>query len=96
MSVYIIAQVTIHDRERYDRYEAGFLEIFSKYAGELLAVDEAPETLEGKWPCTRTVLLRFPDKDEARRWYGSPEYQELAQHRYAAADANIVVAQGLA
>ena len=48
MSVYLIAQINIHNRERYAQYEAGFMEIFAQYGGEMLAVDEAPTVLEGQ------------------------------------------------
>lgn len=94
MSAYIIAQVTIENRERYSEYERGFLPIFAKYDGELLVVEEDGDVLEGEWPCTRTVVGRFPSVDRAKEWYYSPEYQELAQHRWAAANANIVLTRG--
>ncbi len=95
MSVYIVARIQIDDRDEYTRYEAGFMDVFAKYAGELLAVDEAVETLEGEWPGTRTVILRFPSREDARRWYDSSEYQELAQHRFRASQGNIVIVSGL-
>ena len=94
MSVYVIAQIEIHDRNEYNQYEAGFLEIFSKYKGELLVVEESPTVLEGEWPYTRTVLIRFPDEEEATRWYKSDEYQMLAQHRFKSSRANLILAKG--
>lgn len=94
MSVYLIAQIEIHDRNEYDQYEAGFLEIFLKYKGEILVVDEDPNILEGEWPYTRTVLIRFPDEEEAMRWYKSDEYQKLAQHRFKSSKANLILAKG--
>jgi uncharacterized protein (DUF1330 family) len=96
MPVYVVAEVTIADREEYARYEAGFLPIWQQYRGELLAVEEQPRVIEGAWPHTRTVLLRFPDAAEAERWYQSPEYQALAQHRWRASRANIALLSGLA
>ena len=93
MSVYLIGQITIHDREEYGRYEAGFLEVFEQFEGELLAVSEEPTVLEGHWPCTRTVLIRFPSADEAHRWYASPQYQAIAQHRFRASTGNIVMVE---
>ena len=69
MSVYLIAQININSRERYAQYEAGFMEIFAQYGGEMLAVDEAPTVLDGQWPHTRTVLIRFADKVLADAWY---------------------------
>lgn len=94
MSIYLIAQIEIHDRDEYNQYEAGFLEIFSKYKGELLVVEESPTVLEGEWPYTRTVLIRFPDEKEAMRWYKSDEYQMLAQHRFKSSRANLILAKG--
>ena len=47
MSHYIIAQIEIADREEYGKYESGFMDIFIKYQGKLLSVDEEPQLLEG-------------------------------------------------
>jgi uncharacterized protein (DUF1330 family) len=49
--------------------------------------------VEGEWPWTRTVLLRFPSKEAFDRWYGSPEYQEIARTRWAAATANLILVE---
>ena len=95
MSVYIIAQISIHDRAEYNRYADGFLEVFARYKGELLVVSEHAQVVEGEWPYTRTVLIRFPSADEARRWYDSPEYQAIAQHRFRGAKANVVIVDAL-
>jgi len=96
MSVYLIAQLNIHDRATYDKYVSGFMEIFDKYGGRVLAVDEAARVLEGHWDYARTVLLEFPTQAQASAWYHSAEYQDLAQHRHAASDANIVLIGGAA
>ena len=96
MSVYIIASIGIEDRAEYDKYQAGFLEIFSRYQGELLAISDEPRVLEGEWPYTRAVVIRFPNADEARRWYESPEYQALAKHRWRASTASIIALESFA
>ena len=95
MAVYIIAQIRIHDRAAYDQYSAGFLEVFARYQGQLLVVSEDPVVVEGEWPYTRTVVMRFPSADEARRWYASPEYQAIAQHRFRGATTNAVIVEEL-
>ena len=96
MPAYLVAQITIHDRERYAQYEAGFMSIFTAHEGRLLAVDEKPEVLEGAWQCTRTVIAEFPSQKVALAWYRSDDYQALAQHRFAASDGNVVLVQGIA
>ncbi len=95
MPIYIVAQINIEDRDTYARYEAGFMEIFDRYEGELLAVDEAVRELEGSWEYTRTVIIQFPNEAAARSWYDSEDYQALAQHRFAASAANLAIVQGL-
>ena len=95
MSVYIVASISIEDRDRYRQYEAGFMDVFQRHDGELLAVDEKPTVLEGEHPFTRTVLIRFASKEQAEGWYHSPEYQALAQHRFASSQGNAVLVQGL-
>ena len=83
MTVYIIAEFHIHAREKYDVYDALFMDVFEKFDGKILSVDEAPRVLEGPWESTRSVLLEFPSEESAFAWMGSPAYQEIAQHRLA-------------
>jgi len=90
VAVYIINNMTIHDREEYHRYVRGFLPIFRKYQGEILAITDKPEPVEGEWPYDRTVLIRFPSREEARRWFESAEYREIAQHRWNGTKSNVV------
>lgn len=94
MSVYIIAQVQIHDQEEYGKYIEGFRALFGAYKGEMLVVDEAPQVLEGEWPYTRTGVIRFEDEAEAKRWYNSPEYQAAAKFRFNSATTNLILAKG--
>ena len=95
MAVYVIAQIGIHDRAEYEKYADGFLDVFARHQGELLVVSENPVVVEGEWPYTRTVLMRFPSAEDAQRWYTSPEYQAIAQHRFRASTANAVIVEEL-
>ncbi|MFZ5967223.1 MAG: DUF1330 domain-containing protein [Bacillota bacterium] len=94
MSAYFAAQITIKDPETYEKYLEGYDEIFSKYKGKVIAVDDHPMVLEGSWSYTRFVLIRFPDEAELKRWYESPEYQQLAQYRRAASSGDILIVKG--
>ena len=95
MAHYLIAQIDIKDREKYAKYEAGFMGIFLTYKGKILSVEENEHLLEGQWPFTRTVLIEFPSQEDALDWYKSKEYQDLVQHRFSASTANIVIVSGL-
>jgi len=94
MACYFIAQLNIHNPKGYQKYLDGYVEVVSKFKGEVVAVDDEVTLLEGKWPFRRTVVVRFPDKAEARRWYDSEEYQTLVKVRRRAANANIILAEG--
>lgn len=92
MSVYFIAQLRVHDPAGYEGYLAGFDEAFEGTGGEVVLVDEDPTVLEGDWPFTRVVLLRFPDEPALRSWYDSDAYRRLRAIRQKAADGRIIVA----
>jgi uncharacterized protein (DUF1330 family) len=96
MSAYMIAQIDIHDPDGYQAYLAGFMPIFERYGGELLATSKGEtEVIEGDWATPRTVIMKFPSLDHARRWHEDPDYQALAEHRRQAARANLVLVEGL-
>jgi Uncharacterized conserved protein len=60
----------------------------------ILAVDTAPEVIEGDWHGTQTVVLEFDSVQAARDWYHSEAYQAAAKLRQAAADCNGVIVAG--
>ena len=95
MTCYLIAQINVRDREGYRKYLEGFDQVFKDYKGIVMAADNQPEVLEGEWPYQRTVLIRFRDMEEARRWYTSPQYQSLARQRQGVSDSNIVLVRGM-
>ncbi len=92
MSVYALAQLRIHDPERYGRYMSRFMPVLQKYNGKLLAADETPRVLEGQWwDRNKVVLMEFADSAAFRAWATSPEYTEIAEDRKAGADAVVLL-----
>lgn len=94
MSAYVVAHLHFTDRDRYRDYEAGFGDVFARFGGELVAVDDAATTLEGDETYGRVVIARFADTDTARAWYESPEYQALAAIRQEASAGTITLLEG--
>jgi uncharacterized protein (DUF1330 family) len=92
MSVYALAQLRIHDPERYGRYMSRFMPVLEKYNGVLLAADDTPRVLEGQWwDRNKVVLMEFADAAAFRAWASSPEYTEIAEDRKAGADAVVIL-----
>jgi len=95
MPVYVMGSIEITDRERYRDYEAGFMAVFDRFNGQVLAADDCPVQLEGERPTARKVLIRFPDESSARAWYDSDEYQALKDLRLHASNGEVVMVTGL-
>ncbi len=95
MTVYAIAQLKFTDRAAYNRYQAAFMEVFARYAGTLLAADEAPQIIEGDWDRDKVVLMSFPDEAAFRAWAESPDYQRISQDRQAGAETVVLLVQAL-
>ena len=99
MTVYTLAQLRIHDPERYGRYMNNFVtrfaDVFGKFGGKLLAADNAPRVLEGEWwDRNKVVLMEFPDAASFTAWATSPEYNEIAVDRVAGAEAIVLLIKG--
>ena len=95
MSVYMISRMTIHDRAQYDIYEEQFFDVFAKFDGKMLSVDEDPQVVAGEWTATRSVLMEFPTKEQLFAWLTSPEYQAIGKYRDAGSTAEAIIVKGL-
>lgn len=95
MTVYAIAQLRFTDRAAYDRYQARFMEVFRRHPGTLLAADESPTVVEGKWDREKVVLMSFPDEAAFHAFAQSPDYEDIAKDRRAGADTVVLLLQGL-
>jgi uncharacterized protein (DUF1330 family) len=94
MSYYFIANIRINDEREYQKYIERSGEIFKKYNGEYLAVDDTPGIIEGYWDYTRIVLIRFNSFDDFSEWYNSSDYQEILRYRLSAAECDTLLVKG--
>jgi uncharacterized protein (DUF1330 family) len=95
MSYYFIARIRIKNVAGYQNYIDNADEVFKKYKGEYLSVDDSPLVLEGNWNYTRTVLIRFKNMNDFNAWYHSTDYQEILKYRLKAADCDTILVKGL-
>jgi len=94
MSVYFMASIRIHNEQEYQLYLDRSDEIFERFTGSYLAVDNTPEVLEGDWNYSRAVLIHFDRQEDFDAWYRSEEYQEVQQHRLFASECDTILIQG--
>jgi len=103
MTVYALAQFTIHNRERYNRYVSNFADLYlgkvvdssAPFGGALLVAEENPQTVEGVWPFTKVILISFPDKKTFSTWMNSEAYQQISKDREAGTEGSVLLLQGL-
>ena len=95
MTVYVINNMTVHDQDEYKAYVKGFMPVFERFGGKLLAVQNGPRAIEGVWPFDRTVLLSFPTRSAYEQWSSSAAYKAIEVHRHAGTVSNVVVLDAL-
>ena len=95
MNHYFVAQIKINDEMEYSKYLQDVDEVFSRYKGEYLAVDESPAVLEGSWNYTKSVLIKFNSKEDFEAWYYSGDYQNILKHRLLGAKCDSILLEGL-
>lgn len=94
MSAYFVANIRIHDQQEYDKYLASVDDVFAKFNGKYLAVDDHPSVLEGEWNYTKAVLISFPSEKDLRDWYESEEYRQILKHRLGGAQCDSILVHG--
>lgn len=94
MSYFFIAQIDIHDDVEYQKYIDQVDEVFVKFNGKYLVVDNDPIILEGKWNYARFVMIEFATKQDFSDWYYSTEYQNILKHRLKGARCDTVLVRG--
>ena len=63
--------------------------------GRFIVRGGAIDVLEGTPVVHRLVVIEFPDKTAARRWYDSPEYQAILPHRLDNATSTLFLVEGV-
>jgi len=96
MSTYLINQLRIPGgvpNEEALSYLEQVEATVAPYGGKWLAQGDV-SVVEGAWPGS-VVLMEFPDRDAAERWYNSAEYQAILPLRVNNAISDLVLVDSL-
>ncbi|HKA45352.1 MAG TPA: DUF1330 domain-containing protein [Burkholderiales bacterium] len=96
MSAFLVVEVEVLDKERYEDYRRMVPASLQAYGGKFLVRGGAVETLEGKWEPKRLVILEFPSTAQAKAWWGSNEYSAAKALRQATARTQMILVEGVA
>lgn len=80
MSAYLVADLTIHDRQAFSAYVKVAGPLIEKFGGRVIARSDAATALEGV-PPDHFVVIHFNSMEAAKRFYDSDEYREPLRQR---------------
>ena len=95
MSAFLIVDVTVTDAQQMAKYREWSTKAIEEHGAEILVRGGAIEVLEGPWTPSRLVVLKFPDRTAARRFYDSETYQHAKSLRQQAGVMRMVVVDGV-
>jgi len=95
MKYYLVAHIETKNMENMKIYREKVFKIVSKYKGQYLVRGGEMEALEGKMLHDRIVIIEFPNKELAMKFYKSREYKPLLELRAKSGISNAVIVEGL-
>jgi uncharacterized protein (DUF1330 family) len=91
MTAYVIGLSEVHDLEGMTQYRQGVPATIARYGGRMAMRALVTEVLEGDARPNSVVIFEFDSLEDARRWYTSPEYAAVRQHRLRSADSHVLL-----
>ena len=95
MPAYVIVDITIRERDAYERYKEIAAPTVAAYGGRYLVRGGATQPLEGSWSPSRLVILEFPSAEAGRAWWNSPEYRPAKAIRQTCAETDMLLVEGV-
>lgn len=95
MPAYFIAEIDVQDAVAFEAYRQQVPATIAKYGGRYLARGGKTEPLEGDWHPARIVLLEFPNLEQAKKFYDSPEYGPQKALRLRSTKSKLLLVEGV-
>lgn len=96
MTAYLIVDSQLTDPDHYENYKLQAKPVVEQFGGEYLARGGALSVKETDlWSPSRIVVIRFPSRDQAERFYQSPQYQAVLPISKASARRTVFILDGL-
>ena len=94
MSAYLIARINVTDPEKYQTYARQTVELAERYGGRFLVKGGEQVQIEGSSP-DRHVVIEFPDRETAMKWYESDDYQSILPIALSSSERDSVIVDGM-
>ena len=96
MPAFLIADIRVINRDKYDEYRRLFRACVKRHHGRFLARGQEPEIVQGGWHPPRILLCEFDQRTDVDALVASAEYRELEVMRGNCGMFDIVVVDGIA
>ena len=96
MAAYMIVIADLADRERFIAgYGRAAADLVARFGGRYVLRAPGAAVLEGGLPDGASVVVsEWPNREAARRFWGSPEYAEVRKLREGLADCQVLLVDG--
>ena len=94
MAGYYIANVDVHDAERYEEYKKLAGAAIAAHGGAYVVRGGEQTHLEGHAPRSRVVVLRFASVEAAKTWFHSDDYAAAHKIRSEVATSDSFIIEG--
>jgi uncharacterized protein (DUF1330 family) len=95
MAAYLISDITVRDRTAFEIYRTRAAKAIHTHGGRYLARLGEVQVLEGSRNPNMIVIVEFPNLEQARAWYRSPEYAFALEVPDTALSPNLIFVDGL-
>ena len=95
MATYMISDITVRDRTAFEIYRTRAADAIHTYGGRYLARLGEVQVLEESWNPNMIVIVEFPNLEQARAWYRSPEHVFALEVRDTALSRNLILVDGV-
>ncbi|QBD77370.1 DUF1330 domain-containing protein [Ktedonosporobacter rubrisoli] len=96
MAVYFVLDIEkVIDPQKIGEYSQRSGPTREQYGVKTVVLGGASETIEGNWQPQGAVILEFEDEAHFKRWYTSPEYQEILPLRLQGTTSRAILIQGV-
>ena len=91
MSVHVIIDIKVLNKNMYSEYIKKVPPIIKKFGGRYLARGGKITTISGTWHPERVILLEFDNAEQVNNWLTSREYTEVATLRENSTVTNAIL-----
>lgn len=97
MPAYMISQVTVTDKEKFENYIAKTQSVAAKFGAKPVAIGVQPKILNGEGDGHQMVfVIEFESMDRLDAWHSSSEYQALIPLRDEGSDQRMMAYEAMA